>query len=145
MTDRKTLGGTAWPSVVFKNEACEKAFAVWHNTTPGLLLRWWYSNRQQAGRGRMTVTTIPAMPSLDVRQLSKAQLKTADKIYDEMKDRPMLSFHRLHKDKVRHELDRRVLVDMLGLPESICAGNGPLQLLREKLAAEPSINGGKSD
>lgn len=145
MTDRKTLGGTAWPSIICKNEAHEKAFTIWHNTTPGLLLRWWYSNRQQAGRGRMTVTTIPAMPSLDVRQLSKAQRKTADKIYDEMKDRPMLSFHRLHKDKVRQKLDRRVLVDLLGLPQSICAENGPLQLLREKLAAEPSINGGKSD
>ena len=144
MTDRKTLGGSAWPSVIFKNEAHEKAFAIWHNTTPGLLLRWWYSNRQQAGRGNMTVTTIPAMPSLDVRQLSKAQLKTADKIYDEMKDRPMLSFYRLHKDRVRHELDRRVLADILGLPESVCAEGGPLQLLREKLAAEPSINGGKS-
>jgi len=83
------------------------------------------------------------MPSLDVRQLSKAQLKTADKIYDEMKDRPMLSFYCLHKDPVRHELDRRVLADMLGLPESVCAEGGPLQLLREKLAAEPSIHGGR--
>ena len=143
MTAGKTLGGTAWPSVILKNEAREKAFTVWHNATPGLLLRWWYSNRQQAGRGRMTVTTIPAMPSLDVRQLSKAQLKTADKIYDEMKDRPMLSFYRLHKDRVRHELDRRVLADILGLPESVCAEGGPLQLLREKLAAEPSIHGGR--
>ncbi len=145
MTAVKSLGGRAWPSITLQNEIYEKAFTVWHNTTLGLLLRWWNSNRQQAGRGIMTVTTIPAMPSLDVRQLSNAQLKTADKIYDEMKDKPMLSFYRLHKDRVRHELDRRVLVDMLGLPESICAENGPLQLLREKLAAEPSINGGKSD
>ncbi len=143
MTAVKSLGGRAWPSITLQNEIYEKAFTVWHNSTLGLLLRWWNSNRQQAGRGIMTVTTIPAMPSLDVRQLSKAQLKTADKIYDEMKNQPMLSFHRLHKDKTRHELDRRVLVDMLGLPHGICAENGPLQLLREKLAAEPSIHGGR--
>jgi len=143
MTAVKSLGGRAWPSITLQNEIYEKAFAVWHNSTLGLLLRWWNSNRQQAGRGIMTVTTIPAMPSLDVRQLSKAQLKTADKIYDEMKNQPMLSFHRLHKDKTRHELDRRVLVDMLGLPHGICAENGPLQLPREKLAAEPSIHGGR--
>ena len=40
-------------------------------------------------------------------------------------------------------LDGRLLIDVLGLPESLCAENGPLDLLRRKLAREPQIHGGK--
>ncbi len=40
-------------------------------------------------------------------------------------------------------LDRALLVDVLGLPESLCAAGGPLETLRRKLAAEPQIHGGK--
>ena len=34
-------------------------------------------------------------------------------------------------------------MDVLGLPESLCADGGPLETLRRKLAAEPQIHGGK--
>ena len=34
-------------------------------------------------------------------------------------------------------------MDVLGLPASLCEPDGPLALLRRKLAAEPQIHGGK--
>ena len=47
------------------------------------------------------------------------------------------------KTPARAELDRRLLVDVLGLPESLCTENGPVDLLRRKLAREPQVHGGK--
>ena len=56
----------------------------------------------------------------------------------------MLPFNQMDEDPVRHELDRRLLSDVLNLTEDthpeVHAG---LQILRERLCAEPSIHGGK--
>ena len=54
-----------------------------------------------------------------------------------------LPFDQIDEDPARAELDRRLLVDVLGLPESLCEPNGPIDLLRRKLAREPQIHGGK--
>ena len=43
----------------------------------------------------------------------------------------------------RRELDERLYGEILGFPEKILTEDGPLALLRQKLALEPSINGGK--
>lgn len=59
MTPERAIGGRAWPSVVFDNAACEYAFALWSNSTLGLLCHWWMSNKTQKGRGTTTVTSIP--------------------------------------------------------------------------------------
>ena len=51
----------------------EYAFALWSNSTLGLLCHWWMSNKTQEGRGTTTVTSIPEITTLDVRALSAAQ------------------------------------------------------------------------
>ena len=47
------------------------------------------------------------------------------------------------RNPARAELDRRLLVDVLGLPQSFVEFGGPIDLLRRKLAREPQIHGGK--
>ena len=143
MTERPCLGGHAWPSVIFENREHEYAFALWCNSTLGLLLHWWTSNKTQSGRGRTTVTAIPHIPALDVRALTAEQHAAAKAAFEAMRERRFLPFDQIDEDPARAELDRRLLVDVLGLPESLCAENGPLDLLRRKLAREPQIHGGK--
>ena len=109
----------------------------------GILLYWWQANRQQSGRGVTTVTALPALPTLDLRALSDAQLAAAGHIFEDMKHCPMLPVNQIDEDPVRAELDRRLLTEVLGLPAALCAPDGPMDLLRRKLAAEPSIHGGK--
>ena len=46
----------------------------------------------------------------------------------------------VYQDNTRKELNHHVLIDMLGLPESIL---GPLDLLRLKWCSEPSVHGEK--
>ena len=143
MTERPCVGGTAWPSVIFEDREHEYAFALWCNSTLGLLMHWWMANKTQSGRGRMTVTGIPNIPSLDTRALSAEQHNAAKDAFNAMRGLRFLPFDQIDEDPARAELDRRLLVDVLGLPESLCAENGPLDLLRRKLAREPQIHGEK--
>ena len=143
MTERPCIGGVAWPSVVFKKLEHEYAFALWCNSTLRLLLHWWTSNKTQSGRGRTSVTAIPNIPTLDVRNLDDQQLATAKDVFEKLRQRRFLPFDQIDEDEARAELDHRLLVDVLRLPESICAAGGPVDLIRRKLAREPQIHGGK--
>ncbi len=140
-TERQTIGGTAWANTKFDSRAHEMAYTLWGNTTLGLLCYWWHSSRQQAGRGRMPITAIRTIPTLDVTQLTPEQLATAGTIFEDLRDAEFLPANEAYRDDSRKELDRRVLTEMLGLPESILV---PLDLLRLKWCSEPSVHGGKN-
>jgi len=47
------------------------------------------------------------------------------------------------QDAVRAEIDTRLTIEVLGCPPELAAPDGPLALLRQKLALEPSITGAK--
>ncbi|MDE0608355.1 MAG: hypothetical protein OXH77_00385 [Anaerolineaceae bacterium] len=146
MTKADSIGGRAWPSVIFTREhrtTWERAFTVWCNGTLGILLFWWQATRQQGGRGTLKISAMPALPTLDLRALDDEQLAAAARIFVDMKHCPMLPVNQIDEDPVRAELDRRLLSEILGLPAELCAPDGPMDLLRRKLAAEPSIHGGK--
>ena len=83
------------------------------------------------------------LPILDVTTLSEKQLERAVKIFDEMCYKQMVPMHEIDKDPVRKELDERFAREVLGLPESVLAPGGALDVLRMKLALEPSIRGNK--
>ena len=139
-TENQTIGGRAWPNVKFSERSHEIAYTLWGNTTLGLLCYWWHSSRQQAGRGSMPITAIRSMPTLDVTKLTPSQLAKAEEIFEDMRDSQFLPANEAYRDNSRKELDHRVLIDMLGLPESIL---GSLELLRLKWCSEPSVHGGK--
>ena len=143
MSERPCIGGRAWPSVIFENPDHEYAFSLWCNSTLGLLMHWWIANKTQSGRGTVTVTGIPNVRTLDVRTLTAKQVGVARAAFEELRERRFLPFDQIDEDPARAELDRRLLVDVLGLPESLVAPDGPLDLLRRKLAREPQIHGGK--
>ena len=143
MTEQPTIGGRAWPSVVFGNRDFEFAYALWCNSTLGLLCHWWMANKTQSGRGTTTVTGIPSIHTIDVNALSVAQHSAAREALEAMSELRFLPFDQIDEDPARAELDRRLLVDVLGLDPSICDDDGPMQRLRTKLAAEPQIHGNK--
>ena len=139
-TERRTIGGTAWKNIRFSERTHEIAYTLWGNSTLGLLCYWWHSSRQQSGRGRMPISSIRTMPTLDVTALSPEQLAAAESIFDDMRSRKFLPANQAYEDPARKELDRRVLIEMLGMPESVLE---PLDLLRLKWCSEPSVHGGK--
>ena len=142
-TERPCIGGRAWPSVVFEDRDHEFAFALWCNSTLGLLCHWWVANKSQAGRGTTTVTGIPQVMTLDTRALEPGQHAAAKAAFEALSGRRFLPFDQADEDPSRAELDRRLLVDVLGSDASLCGPDGPLEHLRRQLAAEPQIHGGK--
>jgi hypothetical protein len=142
-TPRKTIGGRAWTSISLASEDQEKALVVWGNTSLGLLLHWWQANKQQSGRGNLTPNVLQGMFILNVAALKPKQLEKAVKIFDEMNQKHLLPIHEIDKDPVRKELDNRFAREVLGMPEPVLAPDGALDVLRMKLAQEPSIRGSK--
>ena len=143
MTERKCIGATAWPSVILPKPRDEYAYALWSNSSLNLLIRWWVSNKSQNGRGRVGITDIPEIPTLNISELSPARKKFAEEAFAALRGERFLPFDQIDEDPARAELDRRLLVDVLGLPASLCEEGGPIDLLRRKLAREPQIHGGK--
>ena len=142
-TTRPTIGGRAWTSIRLSSVDQEKALVAWANTSLGILLHWYHANKQQAGRGNVVSTSLQSMPILDVSALTSEQLNAAVTIFDDMSGKQLLPVHRIHQDPARKELDERFAREVLGLASPMAAPDGPLDLLRRKLAPEPSISGGR--
>jgi len=143
-TGKKTIGGHAWPSIKLGDVDEEKALVLWGNSSLGLLLHWWHANKQQAGRGRTVLTALYSLPVLNVTTLSKEALGRAVAIFDDMKHKELKPVNEIARDTVRAEIDTRLATEVLGFSVELVAPDGPLALLRQKLALEPSITGSKS-
>ena len=141
LTPAKCIGGRAWPNFVAEREEWEKPLALWANSTLGLLCFWWIGTRQQQGRAMLTISRLPDLLVLDPRRLSDAQLAHAARAFDHFHDRKLLPANEAYRDQVRHELDRALLVDVLGLPAALL---DPLAALRDAWCAEPTVHGGKT-
>ena len=139
-TEQDSIGGRAWPNIKFDDQRFDYSFAVWGNSTLGMLCYWWHSNRQVAGRGDITVHSAESLPVLDFRTLTDDQLSTAESIFDEFRDRDLMPAFLADADPNRALLDRRVICDMLGFDEAVYEA---VRRLSAKWCAEPSVHGGK--
>ena len=143
-TSKKTIGGHAWPSIKLGSIEQEKVLVLWSNSSLGVLLHWWHANKQQSGRGRIGISALTSMPILDVTKLPKKAFAKASAIFDELKHKELRPINEIAQDDVRAEIDTRLATEVLGFSPELTAPDGPLALLRQKLAVEPSIAGGKS-
>ena len=142
-TEPRTLGGRAWPTILFRDHDHEYLFSLWCNSSLGLLCHWWMSNKSQGGRGTSTVTSIPTFPTLDLRGFSKEQHAVARVVFDRLSEKRFLPFDQMDEDPARKELDRVLVQDILGLSPDLCRKGGPIERLRIKIACEPQIHGDK--
>ena len=140
-TERATIGGRAWPNVIFEDRRFDVGLGLWGNGTLGLMMHWWHSNRQQAGRGTSSVRALESLPVLDFRALSDDQLATAEDIFNDFRDRELKPAYLADADPNRAHLDRRIVCDLLGFDENIYEG---VRRLAAKWCAEPSVHGGKA-
>ena len=140
LTINPVIGGRAWPGFICDESRYEIPLVLWMNTTIGLFSFWCTGSRQQNGRSAITITRLPSLAVFDVRQLSDQQFKIADQIFSKFSDQDLLPANDAYRDDVRQELDRAVMIELLGLPADILE---PLELLRDKWCAEPTVRGRK--
>lgn len=140
-TENVSLGGSTWSTAKMASPDLEKVTCVFQNSTLGMMLFWLESARPQDGRGRTTVTAIPNIPTLDVTAISSEATKAGAKIFDSMKNTDLRPANEAYRDPMRHELDRRVLAEILGLSDDAF---DQLAVLRDQWCAEPTVMGTKS-
>ena len=142
-TERPSIG-ILLPNVVFDEELYDYVWTLWGNSTLGLLCYWMHCNKQHSGRGRIFIKGLKSMPTLDIPKLNEEALQNAKHIFAELKHKKMLPFNQMDEDAVRHELDCRLLSEVLGFGEETHKEvHEGVRILRERLCAEPSIHGGK--
>ena len=140
-TDQQSVGGRVWPNVLFEDNRFDCTFAMWGNSTLGLLSWWWHSNRQQSSKAGLTIRSAETLPVLDFRTLTDEQLTKAEKIFEEFREKKLMPAYLADADPNRALLDRRVVCDLLGFDESVYQG---VRRLAAKWCAEPSVHGGKA-
>ena len=78
---------------------------------------------------------------LDFRALTDKQLRKAEAIFNEFRDKELKPAFLADADPNRALLDRRVVCDLLGFDEETYVG---VRRLAAKWCAEPSVHGGKA-
>ncbi len=64
-------------------------------------------------------------------------------IYDDMRKLELRPMNEIDSDPVRQQLDERFAADVLHMDASFTGPDKPLEILRSKLAREPSVAGHK--
>lgn len=139
-TKRVSGGGSSWLSMKMESTEHERATCAWFSSTLGLMCYWIDSNRTQAARGRTTLTAIPHIAALDVRELDHDALSAAVKVFDDLCQERLLPANEAYRDPVRHEIDRRILTEVLGLDADAVE---QFAILRNQWCAEPTVTGTK--
>ncbi len=140
-TTTRTMGGSAWPNVVLTEARFEKIFCLWSNTTLGLLMYWWQSNKQQSAKARLTRSAANEVITLDLRTISDQQLSVGEMIFDEFCKLEFMPAYLADADLNRRDFDRAVICDLLGFDDATFRA---VRRLAEKWCAEPSVHGGKA-
>ncbi len=142
LTPEPCIGGRAWPTFKLHDERWVPVALLWANTTLGLIGFWWAGTRQHQGRTSLTVTRLPELATLDPRALTDSQLDIAAAILESFEPREFLPANQAYQDETRQDLDRAVLVDLLGFDSAEVMLS--LSMLRNQWCREPSVHGGKS-
>ena len=129
-----------WSDVTCERGSFDYAFAVWGNSTLGLLSWWWHSSRQQSSKARLTIRSAESLTVLDFSKLTEDQLSTAKDIFNEFRDKELMPAYLADADPNRALLDRRVICDLLGFDQDTYHA---VRRLSAKWCAEPSVHGGK--
>lgn len=148
LTRRPAIGGRAWPGFSCTKPSWDFPLVLWTNTTLGLMLFWWIGTRQQLGRSILTISRLPELTVLDASKLSSDQLKMSEDIFNEFENEifkkskhgGLLPSNEAYGDEVRKQLDKAVLVDLLGFSDDVLE---PLNILRMQWCNEPTVHGGQ--
>ena len=137
-TERKVFGGRAWTSLLYDDVRLHKAFALWANSTLGLIVHWTQASRTQSGRATTQVGAITAMPTPDLALLGDAQLSVAENSFDQLARKRLKPACQAHTDPTRAEIDDAVIA-MLELPYD--RATAAVDTLRRLWCEEPTVHG----
>ena len=153
-TEQPALGGRAWTALIHEDVRVRKAFALWWNSTLGMIVHWTQGQRTQNGRSTTQIGALKKIPCPHLDRLSDAVLEMAAARFDVLSNQALLPAKDAVEDPVRREIDAVVSnmleihkaqsaaeeeISLLTNPESGIAN--ATEILRKLWCAEPSVYG----
>ena len=120
-----------WWTINTVSESWEKALAVWLNSSIGILALLATRNTTMGAWVKLKKVDLEALPVLDVRALSEAQLQAMSDLFDAVAEEEFQRLPSMALCPARRKLDDGISA-ILGLPD--------LSTLRELLASEPVVS-----
>ena len=155
-TAQPALGGRAWTALKHEDSRVRKAFALWWNSTLGMIVHWTQGQRTQSGRSTTQIGALRKIPCPRLDRLSNSALELATARFDALCDRVLLPAKDAVMDSVRHEVDAAVLemfeihkegMLLQRVPDSDLVLESEIRSVTESLrtiwCAEPSVHGRK--
>ena len=137
-TARPVFGGRAWTTLLHDDVRVCSAFALWANSSLGMMVHWTRASRTQEGRAGLQVNAIGLVQCPDFGALPTSALELADKWFNKLSQLQLRPACQAHRDRNRHEIDRAVL-DLLGADPG--PGADAVSRLRLAWCREPSVHG----
>ena len=135
MTKSAAMGGPAWTGLENDDIRICKAFALWANSTFGMLVHWTQGQKTQVGRSTAQVRALGRIPCPGLDALGGEELDLAAAEFDALASMKLLPAYRANEDETRWKIDSAV-VRMLGLPEK---AHEAVAELRLHWCREPSV------
>ena len=129
-SDTPVLSNVWWP-IKTSNLVLDKPFAAWMNSTMGVLTLLAIRNTTQGSWIKLRKADLEAMPVLDLRAVSPAQLQALSELFDTLAEAEFERLPAMAHCPARQSLDDG-LSEILGLPN--------LGTLRELIASEPVVS-----
>ena len=159
-TEQSALGGRAWTVLRHKDTRVRKAFALWWNSTLGMVVHWTQGQRTQNGRSTTQIGALRKIPCPRLDKLSDVALNVAVHRFDTLAREKLLPAKDAARDPVRQQIDAAVskmfelhkrpatpqrVAQFQRAPDSFSESGirNAMQVLRKLWCAEPSVHGWK--
>ena len=136
-TRQSVHGGRAWTSLGHKDKRILKAFALWANSTVGMIVHWTQGQRTQLGRAPTQIGALREIPCPRLDLLTETRLNAAARVFDELASKTLRPTCQAHADTIRHGIDAAVIA-MLALSDDAAK---TVEILRWLWCNEPSVHG----
>ncbi len=137
-TRDSVFGGRGWTSLLHDDIRVCHAFALWANSTLGLITHWTQGGRTHLGRSPTQVRAIQTVPCPDLARLGDHALDDAATAFARLSDLPLKPACQAHVDENRKRIDEAVIA-MFGLP--LQQASTVIETLRMWWCAEPTVHG----
>ena len=137
VTDKPVMGGRAWCALLHDDPVVRFGFAIWANSTLGMVVHWSRAQRTQHGRSSAQLEGIRQMPCPDFNET--ATYSRACELLEsesELLRATLKPARDAYRDPARAELDNAA-ARLLGIP-----GAESLRDLAHNWCSEPSVHDG---
>ena len=138
VTAHPGMGGPTWTSLQHDDPNVLKAFALWANSTLGLLVHWTQGQRTHSGRSRTQIKALTNIPCPRLDEIPNARLDRAAAAFDELARAQLRPACQAHADEVRKKIDH-VVLEMFGLASGEISDI--VDTLRWLWCNEPTVHG----